>query len=142
MFSTGMSLSMMRTHDIRIIIQFSCQICAHCTVCQTGYTTIQLCDGRRYSGESGRSRRTAIYLSVRWHRRSAQSWCDHPYRKPCGSTWCYYSEKPRGWFNCNGSKNFCRSVELHTGSKSNKLKRNHERTEKTGTLVCLCRYGW
>ena len=42
----------------------------------------------------------------------------------------------------NGSKNFCRSVELHTGSKSNKLKRNHERTEKTGTLVCLCRYGW
>lgn len=43
---------------------------------------------------------------------------------------------------CNRCKDIGRCAELHTGSKSHQSGENHGRTERKGTLVRLCRYGW
>lgn len=40
---------------------------------------------------------------------------------------------------CNRCKDISRCAELHTGSKSHQSGENHGRTERKGTLVCLCR---
>ena len=42
----------------------------------------------------------------------------------------------------NRCQNFCRSVKLHSGSKSDQSGSNYGRTKEKRAVVCLRRYGW
>ena len=74
-------------------------------------------------------------------RRSAQSWCNNPYRKSGRCTWRDHSEEESGWFDGDRSENFGRGVELYSGCKSDKSCKDNGRIERKRNLVCLRRYG-
>ena len=73
--------------------------------------------------------------------RSAQSWCDHPYRKSGRCTWRDHSEETCSRTDGNCGKNFRRCAELYAGCKSNESGKDDGRSEEEGPVVCVCRYG-
>ena len=46
-----------------------------------------------------------------------QSWCDHPYSKPCRCTWGDYSQEKSSWTDFHSCQDFSRCIKLYTCCK-------------------------